>query len=375
MPQLLPRRRGGTIPACAGEPAKTGPMLDWRGDYPRVRGGTRPAQLRQQEPRGLSPRARGNPWSPARPGGPRGTIPACAGEPVSSTRSSISTRDYPRVRGGTHTCCMSSPCCAGLSPRARGNHRRLAFSVALVGTIPACAGEPTGLLKVGRSPWDYPRVRGGTAQPVDQFLGFRGLSPRARGNPRRSALRCRGSGTIPACAGEPRKQGQAQLWPRDYPRVRGGTSKALSASSRTWGLSPRARGNPSQPCACLPGQGTIPACAGEPMSFRRRCRPAGDYPRVRGGTALTKALNSRPLGLSPRARGNPGFRRLPSELERTIPACAGEPDRWRQVFHRGRDYPRVRGGTIAGLPSFVKAKGLSPRARGNLLLELLEPGG
>ena len=50
----------------------------------------------------------------------------------------------------------------GLSPRVRGNHRPLHVGAAVVGSIPACAGEPRlelGVLGRGRV---YPRVCGGT---------------------------------------------------------------------------------------------------------------------------------------------------------------------------------------------------------------------
>ena len=74
------------------------------------------------------------------------------------------------------------------------------------GTIPACAGEPSSP-KISLSlPGDYPRVRGGTV--VDGVIGGieQGLSPRARGN--RPAIGVHGNpqGTIPACAGEPRRR-------------------------------------------------------------------------------------------------------------------------------------------------------------------------
>ena len=56
------------------------------------------------------------------------------------------------------------------------------------------------------------------------------------------------------------------------------------------GLSPRVRGNPDRwPSATLPA-GSIPACAGEPTSWRGT--PAGFevYPRVCGGTGLHAGL-------------------------------------------------------------------------------------
>ena len=49
----------------------------------------------------------------------------------------------------------------------------------------------------------YPRVCGGTVEHI-VFVGVHaGLSPRVRGNPRRSEPRAPGTRSIPACAGEP----------------------------------------------------------------------------------------------------------------------------------------------------------------------------
>ncbi len=112
-----------------------------------------------------------------------GTIPACAGEPCVGAASQNSSKDYPRVCGGTID---NQP--GPLFPD---------------GTIPACAGEPArpragaGLVR------DYPRVCGGTAAT--------------------KSMRHRRKGTIPACAGEPRERSAKNGQHMDYPRVCGGT--------------------------------------------------------------------------------------------------------------------------------------------------------
>ena len=49
---------------------------------------------------------------------------------------------YPRVRGGTTLRDRQTVANPGLSPRARGNLVQLVAGVALLGSIPACAGEP-----------------------------------------------------------------------------------------------------------------------------------------------------------------------------------------------------------------------------------------
>ena len=49
----------------------------------------------------------------------------------------------------------------------------------------------------------YPRVCGGTGQPVGQIGLVEGLSPRVRGNRHDKVCDHCGAGSIPACAGEP----------------------------------------------------------------------------------------------------------------------------------------------------------------------------
>ena len=98
-------------------------------------------------------------------------------------------------------------------------------------------------------------------------------------------------------------------WSTVYPRVCGGTSA-------TWG-------------AGINENGSIPACAGEPLK----------------GEAVPSSWT---VGLSPRVRGNPTLTRFSSYRPShwSIPACAGEPRT-----------PQAGG--------VADSMGLSPRVRGN----------
>ena len=111
-----------------------------------------------------------------------------------------------------------------------------------------------------------------------------GLSPRVRGNPGRAGRGADNSGSIPACAGEPyrvqRREGTAKV----YPRVCGGTCGPSGFITITTGLSPRVRGNLERPERLQAGNGSIPACAGEPGMSIWISRWAKVYPRVCGGT-------------------------------------------------------------------------------------------
>ncbi len=132
----------GTIPACAGEPWINRVAISRIRDYPRVCGGTTPIRVAALGKVGLSPRVRGNLDCAVDNGESFGTIPACAGEPICAVPSVASVRDYPRVCGGTTFDQVVGLFGEGLSPRVRGNLKLDAKKLTVVGTIPACAGEP-----------------------------------------------------------------------------------------------------------------------------------------------------------------------------------------------------------------------------------------
>ena len=72
----------GSIPACAGEPLGRPRACACRGVYPRVCGGTVAAAFSSRHTGGLSPRVRGNRDQADRGRHRHGSIPACAGEPA-----------------------------------------------------------------------------------------------------------------------------------------------------------------------------------------------------------------------------------------------------------------------------------------------------
>ena len=259
------RVAGGSIPACAGEPRAVPFPGSAQGVYPRVCGGTRNPFRRGPAWWGLSPRVRGNPpLSGARCQGTR-SIPACAGEPHSSSIVAAARKVYPRVCGGTSSNVVNQANTSGLSPRVRGNPAGRGPHLPLVRSIPACAGEPTR--HRGQWWWNavYPRVCGGTRVEIEWPDDLTGLSPRVRGNRCWTRLRSPRTRSIPACAGEP----LFAVWFVDiqpvYPRVCGGTYILANAADDGDGLSPRVRGNPTYITIQTTNDGSIPACAGEPV--------------------------------------------------------------------------------------------------------------
>ena len=328
-------------------------------------GGTWPTWTVSGPSSGLSPRVRGNPQRGRPHHATGGSIPACAGEPTSSAASTIHSGVYPRVCGGTSSA-VTIPCAAtGLSPRVRGNHPRTAHDRAHPGSIPACAGEPSSAVAAASRSSVYPRVCGGTLVTGGYSDAGWGLSPRVRGNRARQVPRLHGDGSIPACAGEPSCRAGRTTSRRVYPRVCGGTLIRPGTSVECTGLSPRVRGNRLWAIDADSAPRSIPACAGEPCASLPTSTAPRVYPRVCGGTARSAQHAACHQGLSPRVRGNLGalcFNALPIG---SIPACAGEPPAALLARPLLWVYPRVCGGTMRASHSVQRVAGLSPRVRGN----------
>ena len=192
-------------------------------------------------------------------------------------------------------------------------------------SIPACAGEPGLRCDAPGTRSVYPRVCGGTSTPRSRPEPRVGLSPRVRGNLGPFREKRRGAGSIPACAGEPRGRRADTRGRAVYPRVCGGTRYSGGEDRMMQGLSPRVRGNLAARHDIAEGRGSIPACAGEPRRRLRFRRTSRVYPRVCGGTRGAIACPRSGCGLSPRVRGNRSMSRGTKNRGRSIPACAGEP--------------------------------------------------
>ena len=193
----------------------------------------------------------------------------------------------------------------GLSPRVRGNPQCWAQGAAARRSIPACAGEPVPPPPPARPVGVYPRVCGGTINGLDNNFKAPGLSPRVRG--------------------EPSGKGYCCVWAWVYPRVCGGTTASQAMPLARNGLSPRVRGNQVVHAVHVAIEGSIPACAGEPSRPRRTRRHRRVYPRVCGGTPPYDFEFEDSAGLSPRVRGNLSQPPPSAMCIRSIPACAGEP--------------------------------------------------
>ena len=202
--------------------------------------------------------------------------------------------------------------------------------------------------------------------------GSWGLSPRGRGKPAEFANDLLAKRSIPAWAGETPGPPVADSMVEVYPRVGGGNDLAEGPFLGPEGLSPRGRGK------LMPGQdrcldpGSIPAWAGETERFCRLGSARRVYPRVGGGNRRRSSGRYAGQGLSPRGRGKRPICSSCRQRGRSIPAWAGETPCSLACSPANAVYPRVGGGNSRSWCFRICPQGLSPRGRGKLPLLVLQ---
>ena len=152
-------------------------------------------------------------------------------------------------------------------------------------------------------------------------------------------------GPIPARAGQPQGRRGGRGWATAYPRSRGATAQLPVVAALAQGLSPLARGNPMVGQDGIKPDGPIPARAGQPEVVIARPSRDGAYPRSRGATASEAHQLVDYVGLSPLARGNLLLNAPAGVGSGPIPARAGQPRSRASGCPRTGAYPRSRGAT------------------------------
>ena len=233
------------------------------------------------------------------------------------------------------------------------------------GSIPACAGKPR-TSEVSKRGWRvHPRVCGEALGVVVGQVDQRGPSPRVRGSHADPGRRGDRHGSIPACAGKPRRPRSGTTLLRVHPRVCGEARRPRDFARSSTGPSPRVRGSRRVPRVGHLGRGSIPACAGKPARASSIPRPGAVHPRVCGEAHRHMTSPPRPRGPSPRVRGSRHTGRQVAQCRGSIPACAGKPT-WRHLQgHCSRVHPRVCGEAMQPSPEPALRPGPSPRVRGS----------
>ena len=272
---------------------------------------------------------RGNPMQGIDGGARQGSIPAHAGQPCQGFIGALLGKVYPRACGATAALPQAKHAATGLSPRMRGNRGEEKQLAAVRGSIPAHAGQPVVLVPARDVVRVYPRACGATsAIPLCTSLPI-GLSPRMRGNLRRTRTAAAHFRSIPAHAGQPPESVRARAAQTVYPRAMRGNH-------------PDVRNSPTN-------FRSIPAHAGQPYAASSKRCAYEVYPR--------------------RMRGNPCRTSLVDAVNGSIPAHAGQP-LGLLVRLPAAVYPRACGATTRPRVSAYPAGGLSPRMRGNLIIEI-----
>ena len=358
--------RLGSIPACAGKPTFSTSAVGIARVHPRVCGEAASDATRAILGRGPSPRVRGSHRPLRRRAPARGSIPACAGKPARGVRPASVTRVHPRVCGEALMPAIHPRDPRGPSPRVRGSPVvAVAFSGS-AGSIPACAGKPRRWGAAVARQGVHPRVCGEALGNPSVRLNVAGPSPRVRGSLLTVCAKPRCPGSIPACAGKPDDGAPRCRDSRVHPRVCGEAPASRSAWMPGPGPSPRVRGSLSLPELHRRILGSIPACAGKPTFSTSAVRIEGVHPRVCGEARCPSGTPCGRGGPSPRVRGSRHFHAYDSRRSGSIPACAGKPACPRGPRRGNRVHPRVCGEAAFNPTTDLYDPGPSPRVRGSL---------
>ena len=293
----------GIIPACAGNTCHMSQVTIGARDHPRMRGEHDFHAVPLSLVTGSSPHARGT-RNPGRPrDGRTGIIPACAGNTDDCPAKIVKHQDHPRMRGEHTIGGLLRVLRRGSSPHARGT---LGFGGLDCGTqriIPACAGNTwiwKALVKLIR---DHPRMRGEHTCLILLLVSATGSSPHARGTLFMASRTSAMVGIIPACAGNTWIPTMLKNEEWDHPRMRGEHQAIRTKAQALMGSSPHARGTRRCEMTGADFLGIIPACAGNTKRSSIAWHPSGDHPRMRGEHGDCRSATPRAGGSSPHARG------------------------------------------------------------------------
>ena len=192
----------------------------------------------------------------------------------------------------------------GLSPLTRGTPDYLLFQSSHRRFIPAGAGNTIVFAPVSLSRSVYPRWRGEHLTTQTLILHINGLSPLARGTLTRSETAYEHCRFIPAGAGNTQITAGLTFDLTVYPRWRGEHMSSALTAIFAVGLSPLARGT----LQWLPLHHNIdrfiPAGAGNTASRSNGCSTITVYPRWRGEHADFKQARNPAFRFIPAGAGN-----------------------------------------------------------------------
>ncbi len=350
------------IPAGAGNGSSRGRSTPSPA-HPRGRGerGTRDRWGWTAHPRGRGERPNRLLWAKW----PNGSSPRARGTGGSPCTRSATAAAHPRGRGERRPRMRHEVAGRGSSPRARGTGGEVGVFAEGLRLIPAGAGNgcrrPSGRWGCAA----HPRGRGERASFMREPGRGYGSSPRARGTAGGAAAGPDVDRLIPAGAGNgpgtPRRSGA----PPAHPRGRGERKCWCPWITAATGSSPRARGTGGSSSRSRVRLRLIPAGAGNGCGRRSRARAPSAHPRGRGERGRRANLREVEVGSSPRARGTVLGRVAREDVQRLIPAGAGNGRAPSQPRRGGPAHPRGRGERGLRLPALGLLHRLIPAGAGN----------
>ena len=342
-PIVVPVRRGGIIPACAGNTGSQARLGLIRRDHPRMCGEHSRVILLFNGTGGSSPHVRGTRSRTRQCVSGNGIIPACAGNTSRRPVPATGNRDHPRMCGEHWGNSLFTVILEGSSPHVRGTQYGENSATPQNGIIPACAGNTISISFMYWLILDHPRMCGEhrtilTCEPVCS-----GSSPHVRGTRRGHGQGPYRPGIIPACAGNTWRIRHTPAPTRDHPRMCGEHRKSRQAIAVPTGSSPHVRGTLGEVCARQCVGGIIPACAGNTPTPDPTGNCSWDHPRMCGEHVPSIMTGFRTPGSSPHVRGT----RSPWARANTpggiIPACAWNTRLVSMTAPPMGDHPRMCG--------------------------------
>ena len=177
-------------------------------------------------------------------------------------------------------------------------------------------------------------------------------------------IRLTSPGFIPACAGNSLISRIDTSYATVHPRVCGEQINRTSADFYSDGSSPRVRGTVRDYLDVCTRKRFIPACAGNSSERDEPPPLATVHPRVCGEQKRARNLPAPKNGSSPRVRGTAAIDQRQAELDRFIPACAGNRSSTSAMRVFRTVHPRVCGEQESPTRPALGSTGSSPRVRG-----------
>ena len=360
----------GIIPACAGNTRSACRSRHGIWDHPRMCG-EHAFRLPAKRPcRGSSPHVRGTPGSTSLDSSFSGIIPACAGNTKRRQSWFSSRRDHPRMCGEHRFPASGLRIFGGSSQHVRGTLPVAAAPVSRPGIIPACAGNTQPNPSISCSCWDHPRMCGEHPRNGLPKSRHTGSSPHVRGTPRAFEQACAVVGIIPACAGNTNHCKARLGYSGDHPRMCGEHVWCMAWLAWCGGSSPHVRGTPVHVQSRALLHGIIPACAGNTDAAAVRWSALRDHPRMCGEHIGFMIAGVIAMGSSPHVRGTRHDTHDLRDASGIIPACAGNTVLNSRRSLLMRDHPRMCGEHCSNTAGSVFSGGSSPHVRGTPMLFL-----